>query len=355
MRKLIKLDETEQFKKNINVTDFLSPNYIYVPYNNDPIDNKILINHMFEYKNKPHYSSISGKPESIEPKKINNKTVNCLKIQNNFKEKKFKIELEPVDYNNKKIKHILLNCINDEQNITNHLAYLNKYSDEILDTLEYIYKPTKGNIIIAIKTTDISLLKKFTSKLNQYKNIKLILFENQYLIGNNYFLCERININPKETLILNVYELYKLYNNVKFKKTVDTKYITIINYKNKKAYNYNVKLYTKIDEILNYFHINYKNKDVIINGLLTGIKINPEEEIITEKTNAIIIKENNKIISEECINCGKCYEVCPLHINVKSSLDNKIKNKNCIDCGLCSYVCPSKINLRKYLKGDEDE
>ena len=86
---------------------------------------------------------------------------------------------------------------------------------------------------------------------------------------------------------------------------------------------------------------------------MTGKEIDPTMEIITDDTEGLLIMKKQCINENKCINCGKCYEICPIKVNPKISLLNNKINKNCLDCGLCSYVCPSHINLRKYLKGDK--
>ena len=47
----------------------------------------------------------------------------------------------------------------------------------------------------------------------------------------------------------------------------------------------------------------------------------------------------------DCVKCGICANVCPMHINVYKEFDEKRKlsNINCIKCGNCVNKCPKKI------------
>jgi len=47
--------------------------------------------------------------------------------------------------------------------------------------------------------------------------------------------------------------------------------------------------------------------------------------------------------SELCINCGKCWEVCPRGVFITNGKVAKLFNSQaCIECGACMLNCPVK-------------
>lgn len=52
------------------------------------------------------------------------------------------------------------------------------------------------------------------------------------------------------------------------------------------------------------------------------------------------------VISNRCIGCGACSEVCPQNCIDSSSVPYKIADNNCLRCGRCFEVCPSSAVIR---------
>ena len=148
------------------------------------------------------------------------------------------------------------------------------------------------------------------------------------------------------TLFLSVTELVKIYNLFKDKVST-TKLITISGDAIKENKVLRVKVNTSLKDVTDkYIDIN-ETCDYIINGLMTGFKIdNINNFIITEEVKSINIMKKRNIKENKCIRCGKCISICPCGVN-PVSMQNKEK---CIDCGLCTYICPCYINLRERLK-----
>ena len=89
-----------------------------------------------------------------------------------------------------------------------------------------------------------------------------------------------------------------------------------------------------------------------------GKSLPTDDVVVSSDLNSVVVKQNKFIRSQECINCGRCVELCPVKIYpslIFKNIDNikklkKLNVTNCINCGLCSYICPSKIELSEYLK-----
>jgi Fe-S-cluster-containing hydrogenase component 2 len=59
-------------------------------------------------------------------------------------------------------------------------------------------------------------------------------------------------------------------------------------------------------------------------------------------------------VTENCILCGTCWEVCPTDSIVEHDWYYKIDH-SCMDCGICMKVCPNAaIRKNRSTKADEN-
>ena len=55
-----------------------------------------------------------------------------------------------------------------------------------------------------------------------------------------------------------------------------------------------------------------------------------------------MVNEAGCVITNRCINCGKCFEICPFKAITKGKKKYIISSNLCDECGLCYYICPVK-------------
>ncbi|WKY46408.1 electron transport complex subunit RsxC [Eubacteriaceae bacterium ES3] len=97
---------------------------------------------------------------------------------------------------------------------------------------------------------------------------------------------------------------------------------------------------------------------VIMGGPMMGVSQFQTNVPVIKGTSGILCltKESTKIPEpSNCIHCGKCMTVCPIHLqplylaeySQRNNWDKCEQNNvmDCIECGSCSYICPAKRTL----------
>lgn len=343
-------------------------------------------------------SSTSGTIVGIEKKYISNgKLVDCLAIENDFKEryrnkpgKKKDITKYPkaafiqmlknggitgmggsdlptflkYDYN-KKYYCLIVNGVESEILTSADSAVMYHHPEEILECIDAIMEIMGiEKAYIAINENNQQVIKKLLKYINTYPNIKIWGVLDAYPSGWEKYLVNTITgkkyeKSPQEigVIVNNVSTIYAIYELLKYGHALTEKIVTITGPGIKKPGNYKVKIGTNLSELMlktdGYTKI--ENPILIAGGLMKGKSIPQDELIITKDLNTICIIEGKKEEVTSCIKCGKCSEVCPVGLMPVMIIDNhkkakKLKIDKCIGCGLCSYICPAKIEVREILK-----
>ena len=373
---LITLNKEYSLLLKDTVTEYLNPNYIYLPVNDD----KLLINPKdYIYKGKEilknKYSPISGRIVGLK----NLTDDKFLVVENDFKEKlenkvslrknlnklnkeqllelvkNFDLKLyEKLNCNFSKI---IINCIEEQLYVGNYMFLVKEYSNELLEILNNISNILElKEITIIVKDTDYKIIDYLNNIVGIYPNINIKFLPNKYLISEKSILCKYLNIN-EHFIYLNIMELYNLYNFLKRKRIVEDKFLTITGNAIENPQVFKCKMYTKLDDIItNFIKFKSENYVIIVNNLLSNHFCDAKELIVTDDIDSIFIMKKREYKEKKCILCGKCNDICPVKIKVSNLINGKkCDYEDCIKCGLCNYICPSYININKYLEGGKNE
>lgn len=349
-------------------------------------------------------SSVSGTIVGIEKKYIaNGKLVDCLVIENDFKEKyrnklgrknditKYSREsfiymlqnngvtgMSGSDYptflkydTKEKINYLIINGLECDIYSSSDNATMYNHPEEILETIDAIIEIMNiKKAYLAINENNQTIIKTFLKYINTYPNIKIYPILDGYPNGWERFLVYEIlglkyDKNPNEVGVIteNVSTIYSIYELLKYNRHQTEKIVTISGPGIKKPANYKVKIGTNFSEIIlktEGYNKKINNPVLVAGGALMGTSIESDELIITNDLSTILVLEEPSTIPKQCIKCGKCSEVCPAGLMPVMIIDNKdkaneLKIDKCMECGLCSYVCPSKIEVREILKNIKKE
>ncbi len=348
-------------------------------------------------------SSVSGTVVGLEKKYISNgKLVDCLVIENDFKEKyrnKLGKKKDITNYSkdsfvymlrnagitgmgggdyptflkydtDKKIKCLIINGVECEISSSSDSAIVYNYTEELLECIDGIMEIMEiDKAYIAVNEHNSLVIKRLLKYINTYPNIKVYPVMDVYPSGWEKFLVSDITGKTYEkspldvgVIVNNVGTIYSIYELLKYNRQPTEKIVTIAGEGIKKPANYKVKIGTSFSELMMKVD-GYKDlKDAVLvaGGKMMGKSIPNDELIITKDLNTILVLENNDIKSDICIKCGKCSEVCPVGMMPAMIINDKKQAKKlginkCIGCGLCSYVCPSKIEVMSILSNIKEK
>lgn len=398
--KAVTLERDYSIKLSSSIVDFIYPDHVFIPMfegfklqvgNKSQIKKEqILLKNDF---NIGVYSPISGTVVGVKECLLENgQKCKALVIENDFKEKlqeraimrkslkdiskkeffniledkaildfdnSFKLLIDL--FKNKKIERIIINGIQDEPYMASRLYLLNKYYAEVLETLSFlsgIFK-TKENIVL-LKNNDRDNVENYSNVLGTYPEICLTIVPDIYPIGNINVLEKYIDCDMENSLILSPENVLVCYNAIKKNKRVSEKFITITGNAIINPIVVNAKIGSLVKKIIddNIEFINNDEVDYAVNGLMCGKNLDIEDLIVTNELDGIVINFREEEKNYECINCGKCNEICPVGIdpNLVFNHNKKTYQKDkCINCGLCTYICPAYINFKNKIKEMQNE
>lgn len=407
----IKMDDKIKVKKEM--LEFIKPQKIYIPLENKSgIKYKKLVNvgdYVFkgqvvainESIDFPIHSSVSGYVVENEYNELNTgKKVECIAIENDFKEK-YKDKLGSIKeisnyskeefiellksseitglggsdfptflkYNtDSKINYLLVNGVECEPYISCDKVVMSKYMEKILEAVDAILEIMKiKKAYIVVKSSNIESQKVINKYINTYPNIKLALMPDMYPAGwernvVEVVLHKKYDKYPVEVgaIVSNVSTIYAIYEMLKYNTPLTERIITITGTGIRKPSNIKVKIGTKLSEIIENIegYKDIKKPIFIAGGPMMGSSLPNDNLIVTKDLNCVLVIDDIELTNYPCIKCGKCTNVCPVHllpVMIMNNIGNEKKLKElmpqkCIECGLCSYICPSKIEVREYVR-----
>ena len=261
----------------------------------------------------------------------------------------------------KNIELLIVNAVECEPYITADYSIMNEKCNELLEGINNIIRINKiNNAILAIKKTNVEVIKKFKEIIDKYPKIELRIVRDIYPMGWERTLIKEVtkkeyDILPIELGIVvnNISTIFAINNALKHDIPLVERIITITGENVKNPGNVMVKIGTSVNEILKFMGGILDDSILISGGPMMGVEIN-KTEYIKPQMNCILVlpkpKEENII---NCLRCGKCVSACPANLApvlIKECSNKeeliKLQVNKCISCGLCSYICPSRIDLR---------
>lgn len=284
-------------KKVQEYLTYLSPEFIYIPFDKKenldlPKNGLVYFNTYLGIKedNKNIFSPVSGKIIGIKQMIFNDGVKNCLLIENDFMDKREKlnptlninkmkktqiIELLTKYGLNKKINSktiLVVDSFYDKKYDLKDMVINYEFYEEILEAIdEFMQIFNMKNCYIHIDDDDLYSHHAYEKYINAFFNI-CIVKSNKKIKSD---LCVHYTVEEILAIHKAIHQDY-MYDN------------TIITINNEKPLIVKVKLYTSLYELLKVLKISIKNKNVFINKKQID---NIDEFIIDSSIRSIVIKD----------------------------------------------------------------
>jgi electron transport complex protein RnfC len=273
----------------------------------------------------------------------------------------------------KKIDTVILNGCECEPFVTADHRIMLEYGEQVLSGLNIIRKAlAPQNIYIGIednKEDAIEHLEELISKSAFARDFKIVPLKSKYPTGAERTLIEvilgrevPIGGLPMDVgvVVQNVGTAKAIHDAIFEGKPLVERVVTVTGAV-KQPKNLLVRIGTPLRNLIGYCgSMEEDANEIILGGPMMGISQFDLDFPVTKGTSCVLVKESVPIKEQECINCGRCLEVCPMRL-MPTLLTKYAKTgrydacegvyiNNCVECGSCAYACPARIPIVQYIQ-----
>lgn len=352
------------------------------------------------------HSSVSGTVKKFEERVVpNGSKVLCIIIENDNLYEEFQYEAQPEPWSKEYIRnsvkecgvvglggacfpthvkitpkdesaidYIIVNAAECEPYITSDYRRLVEQPQEVIDGLKImltLFENAKGVIAIENNKPDvIENLKKLTANEDR---IQIAALKTKYPQGSErhiiYAVTKRkINSSmlPADAgcIVDNVDTVYNIYQAVKYHKPLTERIVTVSGDGVNSPCNLLVPFGTSHQKLVDEAGgLAEETVKLLSGGPMMGQAMFTLDVPVIKGSSALLAFKKDDIadtVMTNCINCGKCAQVCPeglicakiAQAAAADDMDTFVKyhGMECIECGTCNYVCPAGRNITQSVR-----
>ena len=264
------------------------------------------------------------------------------------------------------VETLIVNGAECEPYLTCDYRLMLEHTDEIVRGARYVAAALGAKeIIIGIEKNKRDCVKKF----EPYEDLTVCVLKKQYPIGGEkqlVYVTTGIKLGlgklPYEAgvSVQNVATCFAVCQAVELGKPLYERVVTVSGRAVKSPKNVVVRVGTPIKEVVEFCGGEISRpKKVISGGPMTGTALQDYDTYTHKTTSGIILMAEDEACAQEptpCLNCGKCADVCPMHLMPMNTAFYSAAGdfraaaeygnvEYCIECGACEYICPARRPL----------
>lgn len=273
---------------------------------------------------------------------------------------------------------LILNGAECEPYITSDHRQMLEYSQQIVEGAEIIMKILSINSchvgIESNKPEAIEAMNKAAGAKNvNGRNIAVRGLQVKYPQGSEKQLIQAITGRKVPSMALpsavgvvvqNVGTARAVYEAAALNKPLCDKIITIAGKGISRSANLQVKVGTRLRDIVDYLGgLQPGLAKVVMGGPMMGFAVSSLDIPVTKTSSAVLFLTEDEIDTRphsQCIRCGWCLEACPMGLEPKEiglyveagkgAETEPFGVFDCFECGSCAYVCPAKRPLVQFVR-----
>ncbi len=269
----------------------------------------------------------------------------------------------------KKIDTVILNGAECEPYLTADHRLMLEHADDIVAGLRIIMKILNVQQgIIGIEDNKPDAIEVMRKAVKDFNNIQVYVFPVKYPQGaEKQMIKAALNREvpsgglPMDVgvVVQNVGTAKAMYEAVAYHKPLTHRVVTVTGAAVNEPKNVLVPIGTMFEDVVAFCGgMKESAGKIVMGGPMMGLaQPNLQVPVVKGTSGILILEEHEAHVPAEdpCIACGRCVEVCPMHL-LPTTLQILVEHENyteaerlhimdCIECGSCSYICPSNRRL----------
>lgn len=262
-----------------------------------------------------------------------------------------------------KVDTLVINGAECEPYLTCDYRLMKEKTEEIVRGIRYL-KTALGvkNVVFGIEKNKPDCIELF----EKYEDFTVVKLKERYPMGGEKQLIfvatgRKVPVGklPSDVgcVVQNVATAFAVFEAVEKGKPLYERVLTVSGRAVANPKNLLVKNGTAYREIIDYCSGAKESLMMLVDGgPMMGYSASGDEFFTKKATSGLLLLTKEEVALEEptpCISCGKCAEVCPMHLMPMDidfytlAGDYESAQKlggvlNCIECGACAYICPAK-------------